>query len=88
MTGTVTSIRGTQKSYCHITDSTGTDYFAHRSDFVNRELMRVGQAVEFRVKLASSGKIPGATDVVEFPASSAAKTSIAESSAAGESCAA
>ena len=68
MTGTVTSIRGTQKSYCLITDSTGVDYFAHRLDFVNPEAMRVGAEVEFRVKLAPTGKRPAATDVVPNPA--------------------
>jgi hypothetical protein len=66
MTGTVTSIKGTQKSFCHITDSTGTEYFAHRLDFVDPEAMRVGTEVEFRVKLASTGKRPAATDVVEL----------------------
>jgi cold shock CspA family protein len=89
MTGTVTSIRGTYKSFCLITDSTGTDYFAHRSDFVDRMWMRVGQAVEFRVKLASSGKRPAATDVVAIPALSATSpdSSVAPT-AVGESCAA
>lgn len=64
MTGTVTSIRGTQKSYCHITDSTGTEYWAHKMDFLDPAKMYVGSEVEFRVKLASTGKRPAATDVV------------------------
>ncbi len=64
MTGTVTSIRGTQKSYCRITDASGTEYFAHQKDFVDPAAMIEGNEVEFRVKLAQSGPRPNATDVI------------------------
>lgn len=64
MTGTVISILGKHETFCFIKDSTGTDYFAHRSDFVDPTKMQVGNLVEFRVKLATTGKRPAATDVV------------------------
>lgn len=65
MTGTVTSIEGKQRSYCHIRDSTGTVYFAHQfGDFEDPDTMVVGMEVEFVVKLAKIGIYPGATNVV------------------------
>lgn len=64
MTGTVTSIRGTQQTYCRIRDSSGIEYFAHQKEFVNPSAMFVGSEVEFRVKLAKTGPRPEATDIV------------------------
>lgn len=63
MTGTVTSIRGKQQSYCRITGSTGTVYFAHRSDFEDPSAMLVGTEVEFTVRKTSNGPLPNATDI-------------------------
>jgi hypothetical protein len=59
MIGTVTSIRGTQQTYCLITDLTGTDYFAHRLDFVNPGAMRVGSEVEFNGQATGSDRRGG-----------------------------
>jgi|GEM_PF-5858583 len=64
MTGTVSSIRGTQQSYCRILDSSGTEYHAHHTDFVDPSAMAVGNEVQFRVKLAKTGPRPAATDIV------------------------
>lgn len=64
MTGTVTSIRGTQKSYCRITDTTGTIYFAHRNHFVDPSAMVLGNKVEFLVGKVQTGPHPVALEVV------------------------
>ena len=62
MTGTVTSIRGTQQSYCHIRGVDGTEYFAHQSNFVYPEEMTAGNEVAFKVAKAKSGPRPNAID--------------------------
>ncbi len=64
MTGTVSSIRGTQQSYCRILDPSEPEYHAHHSDFVDPSAMAVGNEVEFRVKLVKTGPRPAATDSI------------------------
>ncbi|HXF12268.1 MAG TPA: hypothetical protein VN517_03885 [Terriglobales bacterium] len=64
MTGIVTSIRGTQQSYCHIQGEDGTVYFSHQLNFVNPAEMVVGNEVSFNVAKAMSGPRPNAIDVV------------------------
>jgi hypothetical protein len=63
MTGTVTSIRGTQQSWCHIQGEDGTEYFSHQRSFVNPEEMIVGNYVSFQVSKAKTGPRPNAIDV-------------------------
>ena len=63
MTGTVTSIRGTQKSYCRIQGDDGIEYFAHQKSFIDQEQMVVGNYVSFKVAEAQSGPRPDAMDV-------------------------
>jgi hypothetical protein len=64
MTGTVTSIRGTQKSYCRITATTGTIYFAHRNHFVDPLAMVLGKKVDFQVGKVQTGPHPVALEIV------------------------
>ena len=64
MQGAVTSIRGTQKSYCRITGTTGIIYFAHRNHFVDPSAMCVGSEVEFEVGKANPGPLPTALNFV------------------------
>jgi hypothetical protein len=65
MTGTVTKLLGRPKSMCHITDTTGQTYFAHRKHFVDQALMVVGTDVEFLVAAPRTGQLlPVALEVV------------------------
>lgn len=64
MTGTITHIMGRKESFCLIQTSDGTEVFAHRMDFVNPQDMQKDRAVQFRLKLAKTGKRPAATDVI------------------------
>jgi len=64
MTGTITQILGRKASFCLIRASDGSEVFAHRLDFVNPLDMTKGKLVEFRIKLATTGKRPAATDVI------------------------
>lgn len=64
MTGTITHILGRKASFCLILASDGSEVFAHRLDFVNPSDMEKDKAVEFRLKLANTGKRPAATDVI------------------------
>ena len=64
MTGKVLEIKGLKQTHCVIRATTGEDFFAHRSDFLRQSLMQEGVEVEFRVKLAKTGRFRAATDVV------------------------
>lgn len=65
MTGQVTSIEA-PGTFCHITDPTGTVFWAHQDDFVEPEAMVLGMEVSFRLKLAGAKgkKFPPVTDVI------------------------
>jgi cold shock CspA family protein len=64
MIGTVTHIPGDKASFCIITrPEAPKEVFAHRRDFLNPADMQRGKIVQFRLKLAKTGKRPEATDV-------------------------
>jgi len=64
MTGTITHILGRKATFCLIRALDGSEVFAHRLDFVNPLDMKKDNVVEFRLKLAATGKRPAATDVI------------------------
>jgi cold shock CspA family protein len=64
MTGFVNRIMG-KTSFCFITAENGVEYFGHKRDFLDPSVMKVGQRVEFRPKLAMLvGRCPPATDII------------------------
>ncbi len=66
MTGTIKPITSKSKEFCFIVPDDGTmDRFAHKDDFLDPAIMRAGQRVNFRDKLAGLDKrFPPVTDVI------------------------
>lgn len=63
MTGTVFQIDGKKQTIALILGVNGTEYFSHRSNFVDQRDMFVGSEVSFSVAEAKSGPRPNAIDV-------------------------
>lgn len=65
MTGKILPQTAKNPNFCFIQGEDGKTYFAHRDDFPDKSIMREGQEVEYRPKLAAiPGKPHPVTDVV------------------------
>jgi cold shock CspA family protein len=65
MTGIIKPITSNSKEFCFIAAADGKDRFAHKDDFPDPSIMKEGQKVMFRDKLAGQDKkFRPVTDVI------------------------